>query len=78
MAISKTYIEEVGTSTVRVSKRTKRNMQAGVSAMRIANKKNDPLYKRYMYFRKKTLELKKKLMKKYRRRGPAQARRSMR
>lgn len=71
-------IHEVGTSTVRVTKNVKRKQLGGRTAIRMAEKRKDPLYIRYHKYRKLTLELKKKLMRKYGTRGYAAARKSMR
>ena len=40
-------LNEVGTTTVRVTKRTKIRQQTGISAMRLARDTGDPLYRRY-------------------------------
>lgn len=72
------FLDEVGTSTIRRTKQTKRKQLAGRSAVRLAAKTRDPLYIKYQKYRKLTLELKKKLMRKYGRKGLAQARKSMR
>jgi len=72
------FLDEVGTSTIRRTKQTKRKQLAGRSAVRLAAKTNDPLYIKYKKYRKLVLILRKKLMMKYGRKGMAQARKSMR
>jgi len=76
--IIQNFLDEAGTSTIRRTKKTKRKQLAGRSAVRIAKKTNDPLYKKYQKYRKLTLELKKKLMRKYGRKGLAHARKTIR
>lgn len=73
------YFEEArgGTSMTKVTRKSKLKRAAGGSAMAMARKNNDPMYKRYIFFNKRRIELKAKIMKKYQRRGMAQARRTM-
>lgn len=71
-------LNEISASTVKVSKRTKMHMLTGLSSVRIAKKKNDPVYKKYHKYRNMALMLKRKLMKKYKSRGRKAARRSAR
>ena len=70
-------LTEVGASTVRVSKQTKRQQQAGAAALRLAKDANDPIYKKFIKYRTMMLDSKKKLMKKYGRKGMRAARQSM-
>lgn len=65
------------TKMVRLSKKSQLNRAGGRSSINIAKKRNDPMYKRYVYFRKKYLDLKTKLMKKYGRRGMRAAKKSL-
>lgn len=71
------FLDEVGTSTIRRTKQTKRKQLAGRSAVRLAAKTSDPLYIKYQKYRKIMLELKKKLMQKYGRKGMTQARKTL-
>lgn len=71
-------ITEVSASTVRYSKKSKRNRFAGKSAMGIAKKMNDPLYKKYKKHRQMALDTKEKIMRKYKRKGMQIARKRMR
>lgn len=76
--IIKKFLDEAGTSTIRRTKQVKRKQLAGRSAVRLAAKIRDPLYIKYQRYRKLTIELKKRLMRKYGRKGLAQARKSIR
>ena len=65
------------TKMIRSTKGSQINRAAGRTSIRIAEEKNDPMYKRYVYFKAKYLELKEKLMKKYGRRGLRDAKKSL-
>ena len=71
-------LNEISASTIKISKKKKLHMLAGLSSVRIAKKKQDPLYKKYHKYRNIALALKRKLMKKYRSRGRKAARRAAR
>lgn len=60
----------------RVSRKSQLNHAAGVNAIQLAKKKNDPLYKKMSRYRKKYLEAKERLSQKYSRSGLARARRN--
>ncbi len=51
-------LSEVGTSTIKVTKKRKLKMLTGLSAIRIAKKKEDPLYAKYKKFRGLALKYK--------------------
>ena len=51
-----------------VKKQSQLNRAGGHAATMMARKRNDPMYKRYVYHNKKRLELKAKLQRKYGRR----------
>jgi len=70
-------LNEVGASTVRISKTQKRSRLAGREAIRIAKAKGDPMYFKYRKFRNAALELKRRLMMKYGRKGMQMARQEM-
>lgn len=72
-SVTEKFLDEVGTSTIRRTKLTKRKQLAGRSVIRLAAKSQDPLYIKYQKYRKLVLELKKKLKIKYGRKGIAQA-----
>jgi hypothetical protein len=72
------FLDEVGTSTIRRTKQTKRKQLAGRTAVRMAQKNKDPLYIRYKKYRAILMDLKKKLMAKYGRKGLSQARKTLR
>ena len=72
------FLDEAGTSTIRRTKQVKRKQLAGRSAVRLAAKTKDPLYIKYRRYRKLVLDLKKKLMRKYGRKGLAHARKTIR
>lgn len=71
-------LNEVGTSTVRVTRKKKLKMLSGLSSVRVAKKKDDPLYKKYKRYREMALKAKRKLMKKYSSRGKSIARKALR
>lgn len=58
-----------------ISRQTKIKRATGVMATSVARKKNDPLYKRMMFHKKKWQEYKNQLMKKYSARVRSKARR---
>ena len=68
-------LTEISSSTMRVSKATKRKRLAGNIGMRLAKQRRDPAYQKYMRFRKMMLQNKKRLQQRYARRGMSQARR---
>lgn len=70
-------LNEVGSSTIRVSAKKKINMLAGASGLRLASKKNDPLFEKYKKFRGIALKIKSLLMKKYGSRGRVIARKAL-
>jgi len=74
----KSYIEGVKSSTIKRKKKQKRAAFAGKASMAVANKKGDPLYKKYKRYRSKAMMMKKKLMKKYSRKGMRIAKKRMR
>jgi len=73
----KLFLSELTASTTKVTKRTKLKQQAGVQALRIAKEKNDPLYKKYKRYNTMRLEIKKKLMDKYSRKGMQYVRKNL-
>lgn len=70
-------LNEVGTTTVRVTKKTKINQHAGISAMRLARDSGDPLYTRYRKYKEMYLALKNKILTKYARRAIRIARKEL-
>jgi len=60
-----------------VTKRQKIDRRAGLEALAIAKEKNDPLYRKYKKFRGKFMDVKEKIMKKYRKKGLLKAREKM-
>lgn len=70
------FLDEAGTSTIQRTRQDKRKQLAGRTAVRLAARNSDPLYLKYQRYRKMTLELKRKLMQKYGRKGMVQARKN--
>lgn len=78
--ITKKYINtlhEVRASLVRVGKKTKINQQSGISAMRIARERNDPLYDRYLRYKELYYTTRQKILDKYQSRGLRAARKML-
>ena len=71
-------LTEAAISTIRRGKAQKRSAYAGRAAMRIARMQRDPNYQRYVRYNQMRLQLKRNLMNKYRNRGLAVARRTIR
>lgn len=71
------HLEAKATSIVRVSRKEKVSRAIGTFAIQMAKEKNDPLYKRYEKFRKKYLDAKERIIKKYAPRVRSKARRSV-
>ena len=69
--------EGVKSSKVSRSKMSKIKAAGGLASLRMAKETKDPLYVKYHMFRDKALELKRRLMKKYGRKGMANAKKSM-
>ena len=70
------YINEIKKRSVTaISRQTKISRATGVMATTVARKKNDPLYNRMMFHKKKWKEYKEKLLKKYSARVRSAARR---
>ena len=69
--------EAKATSIVRVSRKEKVSRAIGTFAIQMAKEKNDPLYKRYEKFRRKYLDAKERIIKKYAPRVRSKARRSV-
>lgn len=70
-------LNEVATTTVRVTKRTKVRQQTGISAMRLARDAGDPLYRKYRRYKEMYLEVRRKILNKYGRRGRRLARKML-
>ena len=62
-------------SVTSISRQTKIKRATGVMATSVARKKNDPIYTKMMFHKKKWKEYKNQLMKKYSARVRSQARR---
>jgi len=71
------FLDEVATSTVRITRFEKRRQVAGKSAVNIAKQRNDVLYQKYVKYRRLYLMAKEAIMRKYGRRGLQHARRIM-
>ena len=71
-------LQEVGTSTVRINKTKKRKALAGGNAMHLCKRQNPGLYKRYKKLKDATKKMKEQIMKKYKNKGMAMARKEMR
>lgn len=71
-------LTEAAISTIRRGKAQKRSAFAGKAAMRIARQQRDPAYQRYLRYNQMRLQLKRSLMGRYRNRGLAVARRTIR
>ena len=71
-------LNEVGTTTVRITKKTKIRQQSGISAMRLARDAGDPMYRRYKKYKKLYLDTRKKILSKWGRKGRREARRMLR
>jgi len=70
MRASEIFINEaLTTSNVKVTRIAKLKQQAGSQAFRMAKERNDPLYVKYLRWRKLALEMKSKIIKKYGTRG---------
>ena len=69
-----TLTENLGSSTSRLSKMSKRKRLGGSLGMQIAKHNNDPAYAKYKRFKQLMLLNKKKLQKKYARKGMQLAR----
>ncbi len=76
-SIKKEILKETGTSTIRVNKSKKRNMLAGASAINICKHQNPGLYKRYKKMKDAYKKLKEQILKKYKSKGMAMARKEM-
>ena len=63
--------------TIKLSKMSQINRAAGRAALQLAKNANDPLYTKYKTWRNKALDLKKKLMKKYGKKGKKVAKKSL-
>jgi len=70
-------LEEIGSSTIRMSKKRKMRAFAGLASLQTAKKQNDPLFKKYKIMRSKALDAKRRLMLKYRSKGMRAARKIM-
>lgn len=70
-------LEEIGSSTIRMSKKRKIKAFAGLASLQTAKKQNDPLFKKYKIMRARALDAKRKLMLKYRSKGMRAARKIM-
>ena len=70
-------LNEVGSSTVRITKKDKVAALSGLESLRLAKEKDDPLYKQYKMFRDKALKIKLKLRKKYLSRGTRAAKKAL-
>jgi len=70
-------LEEIGSSMVKVTKKTKRQRFAGSMAMKIAKDRNDGSYKMYQKHRTLMLKFKSKIMQKYGKKALSQARKTM-
>jgi hypothetical protein len=71
------FLDEVGTSTIRINRIQKRKQVAGKSAVNIAKEKKDPLYEKYTKYRKLYLKAKDMIKRKYGRLGIRHAREIM-
>ena len=71
------FLDEVGTSTIRVNRMQKRKQVAGKSAVNIAKEKKDPLYAKYTKYRQLYLKAKEMIKTKYGRLGLRHAREVM-
>lgn len=71
-------LQEVGTSTIKITKNRKLKMLTGLSAVRIAKKKEDPLYSKYKKHRDMALKYKAMLVKKNKSKAKAVARKALR
>lgn len=70
-------LTEVGSSTVKISKARKIDMLTGLTAIKMAQKKNDPLYAKYKKFRDVTMKLKKAIAKKYKSKSKRSAKKAL-
>lgn len=71
-------LNEVSSSTVRMTKRRKIKAAAGLASLRLAKKKKDAQYEKYKKHRQRALAAKKKIMNRYRSKGMRSARKAMR
>ncbi len=71
-------LEESGTSTIRVSKAKKRKALAGGNAMHLCKKLNPGLYKKYKKLKDSTKKIKEQILKKYKSKGAAMAKKQLR
>ncbi len=77
MYVSEEFINErLAASTVKITRVSKLKSQAGGQAFKIAKANNDPIFLRYQKYRTIMLGLKKRLVRKYAKRGLAKARRA--
>lgn len=70
-------LEESGTSTIRVSKAKKRKALAGGNAMHLCKKLNPSLYKKYKKMKDATKKIKEQILKKYKSKGAAMAKKQL-
>jgi len=71
-------LQEVGASTIKMSKLRKIKAFAGLASLQTAKKINDPLYKKYKKLRDMAMSAKRALMKKYKSKGMRTAKKAMR
>ena len=71
------FLQEVGTSNVKVSKQQKIGRLAGKNSIQLAKSKGDPLYKKYSKLKAGLIATKGKIAKKYGQKGKAAAKKSM-
>ena len=69
--------EQVTTSTVRITKKSKLSQQAGAVAIRLAKEANDPSYRLYKKYREMYLNAKKKIVTKYGRKAYREVRKNL-
>jgi len=72
------FLDEAGTSTIRVTRKKKMRQVAGKSAINMAKRRRDPLYAKYTKYRKLYLDAKNAIKRKYGRRGMQHARKALR
>lgn len=73
----KVLSEGGATKIVRLTKKKQFNRLAGRASITIAKEKDDPLYERYRRLREKMMQIKSKLVKKYRSKARTAARKTL-